>query len=247
MKKLYLAWQDPLTRRWFPVGRLTLENQGYRFVYTKGANQSPRFIPFGRMNELKTVYEATELFPLFANRLLSKARPEYQDYLKWLNLESDGGEDQELVMLALTGGLRGTDSLEVFPCPLPTSDSQYTIKFFSHGLRHLPLHVVERVNTLNPGDRLFLLFDIQNPHDLLSIALRTDDPVVIVGYCPRYLNEDFRKILSRGQPEKIDVRVEQVNREAPVQLRLLCNLTAPWPESFEPCSGELFDPIPSIT
>src|SRR5262250_671161 len=49
MKTLYLAWQDPEDRRWLPVGRLSFDGHVYRFVYTKGAEQSPRFVPFGAM------------------------------------------------------------------------------------------------------------------------------------------------------------------------------------------------------
>jgi hypothetical protein len=39
MKTLYLAWQDPEDRRWFPVGRLSFDGYVYRFVYTNGAKQ----------------------------------------------------------------------------------------------------------------------------------------------------------------------------------------------------------------
>jgi hypothetical protein len=74
MKTLYLAWQDPEGRRWLPVGRLSFDGHVYRFVYTKGAKQSPRFVPFGAMRDLHVVYESAVLFPLFANRLLSKTR-----------------------------------------------------------------------------------------------------------------------------------------------------------------------------
>jgi len=32
--------------------------------------------------------------------------------------------------------------------------------------------------------------------------------------------------------------VKRVNADAPIQLRLLCTLTADWPEDFKPCSSE---------
>jgi hypothetical protein len=34
--------------------------------------------------------------------------------------------------------------------------------------------------------------------------------------------------------------VKRVNAEAPMQLRLLCTLTADWPENFKPCSSDLY-------
>src|SRR5712691_11405148 len=100
MKALYLAWQDPASREWLPVGRLTYENKRYRFVYTSGAKKSKNFFPFGRMRDLESVYESTDLFPLFANRILSKSRPEYQQFLHWLNVTED--EADPLALLART-------------------------------------------------------------------------------------------------------------------------------------------------
>jgi hypothetical protein len=213
MKKLYLAWQDPDNRQWLPVGCLTFDNNLYRFVYTKGAEKSPRFIPFGRMTNLKAIYESKELFPLFANRLLSKSRPEYKDYLKWLKLEHN--DSNALDMLALTEGLRGTDSLEVFQCPLRTKDGKYKVSFFSHGIRHLPKYSIDRVNNLKSGENLFLMRDIQNTHHSLAIALRTDDSITMVGYCPRYLAADFSHILDNCGSTCAEVTVSQVNNEAP--------------------------------
>ena len=67
MKTVYLAWQEPKDRGWFPVGRLSFDGNVYQFVYTKGALKSPNFIPFGRMLNLRDVYVSKELFPLFAN------------------------------------------------------------------------------------------------------------------------------------------------------------------------------------
>lgn len=49
MKTVYLSWQDPKNRQWFPVGKLTHEDGIYRFVYTEGAKRSLNFRPFGRM------------------------------------------------------------------------------------------------------------------------------------------------------------------------------------------------------
>src|SRR6266540_654738 len=97
---LFVAWQDPENRTWYTVGRLTRVGSVFRFEYTKGATRSPRFIPFGRMQKLEHVYESPDLFPLFANRLLAKGRPEYRDFLHWLDLRDN--EDDPLALLART-------------------------------------------------------------------------------------------------------------------------------------------------
>ena len=242
MKVLYLAWQDPKDRGWFPVGQLTFNSGTYQFVYTKGALRSPKFLPFGRMQDLYTVYKSNELFPLFTNRLLSKTRPEYKAFLNWLNVPN--GEDDPLTLLGRSEGLRGTDSLSVFPCPEKSSDGFYQMHFFSHGLRYLPDFAIHAVKGLQPGSQLFLMSDPQNRYDASALALRTDDPVTIVGYCPRYLSKDFLVLLKSGTPDAPRVIVERVNGDAPTQLRLLCCIRVPWPENFEPCSGEEYQPLP---
>ncbi len=244
MKTVYLSWQDPKDRQWFPVGKLTHEDGVYRFVYTEGAKRSSNFRTFGRMHDLTATYKSVELFPLFANRLISKKRPEYKSILEWLDLRED--EADPLVVLARTEGIRVTDSLTVFPCPEPDAEGKYRFDFFSHGLRYRPTAAIETVNTLKTGERLFLMPDPQNPYDSCAIALRTDDPTTIVGYCPRYITKDFLELLGQD-PDAVRVNVKRVNSNAPLQLRLLCTLVAKWPTDFKPCSDQLYAELANET
>src|SRR6266496_5848263 len=80
---------------------------------------------------------------------------------------------------------------------------------------------------------------IFNRGGFLVLALRTDDPnPFLVGYCPRYLLRDTLDLL-RKDPKSLDVAVERINLPpAPLQLRLLCNMSAHWPEGFVPFSGD---------
>lgn len=241
MKTLFLAWQDPQSRHWLTVGRLTFENNLYKFVYTSGALESQNFSCFARMDDLYSSYVSEELFPLFANRILSKSRPEYNDFIRWLTADNEP-KDDVFTMLALTGGVRGTDLLEIFPCPEPDASGNYNINFFCHGLRHLPNESSARVRALPPGEKLFALLDVQNPFDPLALALRTDDPTTLVGYCPRYLAEDFNFYL-KHDPDVVKFKVLKVNPDAPEQMRLLCNMTAPWLKHCKPCSNDQYRPL----
>lgn len=239
MKSLFIAWQDTQTRSWAPVGRLTREDGIYRFVYTRGAVEMPNFRPFGRMLNLHAAYQSEKLFPMFANRILAKNRPEYADYLRWLGLTNS--KYDELEELARTGGLRATDSLELFPCPEPTSGENYEVYFFSRGLRHLHQENEARTGKLEAGERLYLMQDLQNSHDAMALLLRTGDPVTLVGYAPRYYSAEFTHLIKSSGPECVKVVVEQVNHDAPIQYRLLCRLTSPWPANFSPCMKEEFE------
>ncbi len=239
MKALFIAWQDEKNRRWQPVGHLTRENGVYQFVYTRGAEEMPNFRPFGRMQDLHKAYRSEELFPIFKNRILARSRSEYQDYLKWLGLSQ--ARYDELEELARTGGLRATDSLELFPCPEPTKRKNYEVYFFSRGLRHLHKENQLRSRELKRGEQLYLMQDLQNPHDDMALLMRTGDPVTLVGYAPRYYSAEFTSLIRANGPSKVKVAVERMNVDAPEQYRVLCKLTSPWPANFSPCANKQFE------
>ena len=244
-EKLYLAWQDPNNRNWWPIGMLThAHKSNYYFYYTKGAKKLEEmgiFEPFGGMRDLGVVYESDHLFPVFTNRMLADSRPEYKRHLDWLGSTVD--QNDPLTILAMTEGIKGTDTLEVFRCPTENAKNEYEVVFLSHGLRYLTESAINRINKLHKGDQLYLVHDVQNAYDKMAMALRTDDPVEIVGYCPRYLSPDFRTLLEKYGPNNVKVSVEKINPEAPLNLRLLCKLVSLWPEGFIPCSDEKYQPI----
>ncbi len=241
MKTLFVACQDAKSRRWAPVGRLTRENGVYRFVYTRGVKEIADFQPFGRMQNLHKAYRSEQLFPIFANRVLAKNRPEYRDYLEWLGLA--GVKYDALEELARTGGLRATDSLEIFPCPEPVEGKVYEVYFFCRGLRHLHEENQERARRLTFGERLYLMQDVQNTNDNMALLLRTDDPVTLVGYAPRYYSAEFSSLIKAVGSESVKVTVERVNTGAPLQYRVLCKMTSPWPANFLPCASQEFEAL----
>jgi hypothetical protein len=241
MKTLFISWQDPVERQWFPIGRLTSDGSIFRFVYTIGSTKSDKFEPFYGMEDLDRIYESKDLFPLFSNKLLSKSRPEFSNLLNWLRLDLNNYDPIEI--LSLTGGRTKNDSLEIFPCPTETTNGEYEIDFFSRGLSHEPDATQERVDALISGEKLYLMKDVQNEYDEHALLLRTDDPVVIVGYCPRYLANDLNFLLEKLGPMQLKVTVNNVNRNAPFQLRLLCKINSPWPKGFNACSDELYAPM----
>jgi len=243
MKTLFLAWQSPESRAWFPIGRLTFDGELYRFTYIQGvytAQQQARFQPIWAFPDLDKVYESPELFPLFSNRLLRRSRPDYPAFVQWLNIPEH--EDEPIALLSRSGGHRATDTFEVFPYPEPDEQGLYNIHFFAHGLRHLPSETYPRIQQLQPGQLLYVARDCQNPYDPNALLLRTED-LYNVGYCPRYLVSDISDLLDQS-PEKLKVLVERVNQPpTPLQFRLLCHLTARWTQGFQPFSNETYQPL----
>ncbi|HMN95296.1 MAG TPA: hypothetical protein PKC43_03685 [Phycisphaerales bacterium] len=242
---LYIASRSggPDAGRWAPVGRLDHDAGVYRFVYTHGAKLFG-FAAFPGMDDLQRVYESDELFPLFANRLLSPSRPEYEAFLRWGGFSTAQPPDP-LLVLGVTQGLRQTDPLEVFACPTPDAAGRYQSKFFLHGVRWMHDTARERIARLAPGERLTPALEIGSRFDPSAVSVRTDDAVgrSLIGYVPRYLAKDVRDLCATCDPEHIELAVERVNTDAPLQHRVLCRVSACWPDDFSPCSGEAFQPL----
>jgi hypothetical protein len=245
MNSLFVAWRPPMPDQagWRPVGRLEHDGQLYRFWYTAGARK-PSFRPFAGMERLDQVYESGDLFPLFANRLLSQSRPEYEAYLRWSGFDIDNPPDP-IVVLGVTEGIRQTDAVEVFPCPVPDGQGCYFNKFFLHGIRWLPDAAIQRIAALQEDEPLKLMLDLQNRHDPQAVAVRTEEKRMQIGYVPRYLAHDVWQLVQKCDVDFIDMYVDRVNRDAPLQNRVLCRMHACWPEGFRPCSDEDFAPIPA--
>ncbi len=237
MTTLYIAWQDPQTRYWHTVGRLTKEQDMYHFVYTNGALASSRFSYFGRMFDLHKPYYSRELFPLFANRVLNRSRSEYPDYLRWLALNPDI-QQEPMQLLARSGGKRRTDELYVFPHPELGESGRMVMYFLSHGLRYLDDSALLRIASLKEGESLSLRHETDNRHDQYALLLETDE-LVKVGYCPRYLNRDLKDILNRTD---IHLSVERLNIDAPLQFRLLCKVTFKLPLGVDIFASEEYKP-----
>lgn len=232
------------TAGWSPVGRLEFDQGVYRFVYTMGAKTLDGFRPFDGMERLEEIYESPELFPVFANRLLSSSRPEYEAFLRWSGFDP-AHPPEPLAILGVTEGRKQTDMIEVFPCPTRNEQGMYVNKFFLHGLRYMGKASLLRLSQLQPNERLLCALDIQNDSDPHAVLLRTEDDRVNVGYVPRYLAKDIWSLLKGCGAEFLGFYAHRVNADAPLQQRLLCRVEACWPTDFKPCDSEEFHPIPA--
>lgn len=241
MNTLFVAWQQPDSKEWIPVAKLEYVNGIYCFSYTQGVYRAKQFRPFSGMAKLDAIYESPNLFPLFSNRLISKSRPEFKDYLRWLGLSTT--TDNPMAMLALTGGIRSTDSIELFQPPVVTADGQYHLEFFVRSLSHMPKTIIEQIGGMTKGERIYLMNDSQNDFDQLAIAVRSKNPAALLGYCPKYYAKDLGVLLG-DRDCGLEVRVKCVNTDAPLNMRLLCSAIAKVPANFAPLETESdFQPL----
>ncbi len=245
---LFAAWQDPCERRFHAVARLAYvpdNNDGlYEFAYIRGAQDAATsgFQPFLAFPDLQRVYRSKELFPFFANRLMPRSRPDFAEYLSWLDLDPDTATP--IQVLGRGGGARVTDEVELFPLPdFDAALGGYRTHFLAHGLRHMPPSSQDRVLQLRVGEQLYWYHDCQNPADLRAIALRTEDRHN-VGFIPSYLLDDAWDLVTKCAG--IQVFAARISPPpAPVAQRLLCEMQSCWPDEFVPFAAQRFQPLSS--
>lgn len=229
MKTLFVASQDPKSREWVPVARLDGGDNGYALSYTRGALKSPGFVGFGRMSALDRVYYSETLFPFFANRLLSRSRPEYRQFIDWIGLD-DAFQDDPMSVLSAAGGIRATDNFEVIALP-EVRDGWLRMRFFPKGLRYLPEHAASVINSFSVDQSLYLMHDMQNKNDRNAIVIRSEKPIAMVGYVPRYYCAGLLHLLGRNS--SVATLVRRLNSGAPLDMRYLCEVNAQVPKGFD--------------
>lgn len=243
IKKLFLAWQNPKTRLWFPIGMLTFDGEYYHFVYTYGVKKAQSQSEFHLVHsfpEINRIYHSVKIFPLFANRLMPSSRPDYPNYINWLNITKN--EIDLMDILTRSNGKKVTDTFEVFPYPEKNNNGNFQIHFFIRGLRYMPQSSQEYIQDLKEGNQLFITQDCQNTYDSDALLLRTENKHNL-GYCPQYFTQDILHLL-KIDSQSVKVCVEKINlAPAPIQLRILCKLIAPWNNNFTPFKNEDYQPI----
>ena len=203
------------------------------------AQQKAGFLPLIEFPKLDEGYESSELFPLFQNRVINRARPDLADYLSYLDLR-EGADPIEI--LSASGGSRVTDAYEVFPKLEKDEDGSFVCRFFLHGWRHVNESAQKRIERLEAGDQLYVTLELTNPKTGLAVQIQTADDYYMIGWTPRYLVNDLVKAMAES-PGDYRAKVVRVNPlPAPSKQRVLIEMKARW-KKHEPMSGDDFHPL----
>lgn len=232
MKSVYILWQDKTHsgRMWHPVAKLIQSDSGiYSLTYTQGA-KNPRFQPFSRMIDKSKTYQSNELFAFLKNRIPPSSRPEHEELFEWCNLDPTANY---LDLLSVSGGEKVTDNYRVISLP-QQMNNQYISTFFVSGIRYLSDEQKRVVEDFPPNYQLEYRFENDNINDSQAVLLLDKGKDFKIGYYPKYLTSDLRKLDSLT-PNSIRVEVLKVNKTAPEQFKLLCRTVSDWPIGFHPC------------
>lgn len=223
----HVVWQDSHTRQFVRVGRLEFTGDTFRFTYTADAELHAGFEPFADFPDLRGEYTSDDLFPIFASRVASSARSDYENQLDALGLTRDEATPVEL--LARSWGQSPHDRLQIVPDPQRHPDGTESLRFLASGVSHAhhdipgdtPEAVTERVANLRAGQELDWRDEPDNTSNPQAIRLEVDGR--LVGWVPDYLLDYVHK--SRGPDVDVHVIVERANgADRPWHLRLLCRL-----------------------
>lgn len=256
MKTLFLAWgfhrsalsSESDCAHWFPIGRLDgePERSWFRFAYTRGvlaAQAESGFRPLEAFPRLGEVYESKKLFSLFQNRLISPKREDYAEYLDRLDLSPDRADPFEI--LAISGGGKQTDNLEVFPELQISRDGSFSCRFLLRGWEHLNPSAQTRLQHLQPDEPLRVSVALNHPAAGPAVELHTTNDSLMLGWMPRYLMRDVAQAVSRGLGH-FRARVVRVNHPpSPMSQRVLVELNGVFPAGHEPMKNEQLHRLPS--
>ena len=242
-KTLFLAWQDEArSRQWYPIGRLDadVERADYRFRYTGGAERAQQEADFPLLVDFpdpQKDYQASQLFPLFKNRVIASSRPDFEDYVASLHLSK---EADPIEILTVNGGYRVTDSYEVFPKLVKRADGSFVCRFFLHGWRHVK-SAQKRLDQLVLGEKLHLALELTNPKTKVAVQIQTMD-YWMIGWAPHYLVPDLTMALAEA-PSRYEASVVRVNPPSlPLKQKFLIEMRSYW-NDHEPMTSADFLPL----
>lgn len=219
-REFRVVWQNLQTRQLVHVGWLHVSAGRYAFEYTPDAELDRDFQPFVAFPDLRRRYEANDLFPFFAHRVVATAEPGFDDLVDALGLSRDTATPVEL--LARSWGRSTHDTIQIVPEPERHSDGSSSRLFLVSGVSHAdedhPERVSKLVATLKMGQKLDLRDEPDNPVDRRAIIIEAGGHRL--GWIPAYLVEEVHKAR-----ERVDIFVERANGpRTPWHLRLLCRL-----------------------
>jgi len=180
LARLIVTRQDPESGAYHAIGYLDRVEGGYEYGYLAAFVGKQGFVPMVGFRDTDRRYHRAQLFPSFAERVMSAKRPDRPEYLHSLSLEQDADAWE---ILSASGGYREGDAIELISLPtFDASTGRTTAAFLAHGVRHRGDEASRHIETLRPGDSLGLEPDPDN--SVNPRAIKVVDGPLHLGYVP---------------------------------------------------------------
>ncbi len=204
LKSLSVFWKDKDDRRKL-IGQLDRVDDGFEFHYLKGARE----FEFRGLPEFPLTgdsFKRQQLFATFSSRLPSPMRPDFQSMIDSWGVSNS--EDQ-LEVLAKSGGYSATDSMEFYEV---RNDLSRELEFRIAAMTNARFDVPQ---DLKLGESLDLKPEPTNSHDehATFVIVRGDTKI---GYVPNSYSELIAERLKSGAVLRCSlVRKIEVPRDRP--------------------------------
>jgi len=108
MKRITCMWKNPVTNKVYVLGTLTYDNKEYSFTYTD-PDAVKKWIATGKISNhtclstdcehplVTPIQTSPHLFFWCSNRLMHKSRPDYDDYIKRMDLDPNTATDLDIL------------------------------------------------------------------------------------------------------------------------------------------------------
>ena len=204
LEHLFVIWRAPVEGRRHVIGELWKQGAGeFAFAYAEDLAFASLagFTPLPAFPEIRTKgspYHSRYLFSIFAQRIPSPSRPDYEAMLAAWGVEH---ADSQLTVLAASGGALQTDSLELAEFRASTDDLCKPLEFRMSGERHF-----EDAKKLSAGDVVTFRRDMTNPIDehATFVCDREGRPL---GYVPWQYSRLFAQLLHPYGHEPVEATV----------------------------------------
>lgn len=237
-RRLLVTRRLPDVQMYRSIGFLTCEDNKYTFEYLKKATESKWFTPLPGLSDAGRAYTSDQLFPIFAERVISARRPDRSEALKALGLDDDAAPFE---VLNRSGGRRVGDTIELVPMPWVAEDGSFSQFFLVHGVRHRSDEAQARIAQLKPRDVLQLRKDPANRVSQLAVLVQDWDGLAL-GFVPDPLTEFMQDVLEDQRGYQLTV--EQANGpEVGYHFRLLVRLDGYYPKGHQPYTGPGWETI----
>jgi hypothetical protein len=210
------------------VACLRLVDNQFRLLYVAGVRRALDlgFEPFAEFQELEREYLSEELFPLFANRVMSAKRKDYAEFISGLGLEHSESPLFVFDLLDRTGGRTATDRYRLFLEPEIGADGAFRFRFFVAGQSRERHAASEGIwNKLEPGTDLKLRREPENKFSGTAVQICHGE--TSLGYVPDYFASEI--IHPRlNENDDVQCKLVRVNPGAAPQERILVEVKGIW-------------------
>lgn len=233
VRTLFVAWQDPESRRIFPVARLTRRRSGeyeLRYINAVRAAQQRGFAGLPGFEQLEEPHVSAELPAIFRQRPARRHPAASKSAASEPGAGERTGELLDATPITLFVRRPGSDTperLEAFAPPLRGSDERRWGVFEARGVGRVQ-QALEVLATLEPHEQLLVRAETDNAYNPNALALQRRDGTPI-GYVPDYLANELCAV--GGRSHQLQIEVLESRRvtfaPAPVVYRVLCRYSCP--------------------